>query len=114
MVDGSSKSSGGLKGFFQKAYNSLETLGKTGGGYVFAYSMWAAKTGGTLGFYFATTAMVTFMPLLFEISRERQQLETERSLVKDLRSQGFGDRQLQEMGFTTASIHEPSVASLKK
>lgn len=97
--------------------------------------------------------MVVFMPLFFEIARERQVriifeiwnnillyqcvlicvpdnvyfgffsfsflvlilfqlLETERSLVKDMRSQGFSDRQLQELGFSSTAIHEPSVASL--
>lgn len=40
-------------------------------------------------------------------------LETEKSVVKDFRSQGFGDRQLQEMGFGQAAIHPPSVAALK-
>jgi len=34
----------------------------------------------------------------------------EKSVVKDFRNQGFGDRQLAEMGFTQAAIHEPSVA----
>lgn len=104
---------GGVKGFFSKAYKSLETLGTKGGQAAFATSIWAAKTAGTYGFYVATTAMVIFMPLLFEIGRERQQLETERSVIKDMRSQGFGDRQLQELGFSSAAIHEPSVA-LKK
>jgi len=109
-----SQSVGGIKGFFSKAYHSLETLGTKGGTFALSTSIWAAKMVGTFGFYLATTAMVVFMPLVFEIARERQSLETERSVIKDLRSQGFGDRQMQEMGFSSAAVHEPSVASLKK
>jgi hypothetical protein len=64
---------------------------------------------------FSTRLAMAFLTfLLFRNQTNQQQLETERSLVKDLRSQGFGDRQLQEMGFTATAIHEPSVASLKK
>jgi hypothetical protein len=72
MADNRSRSTGGLKGFFTNAWNSMETLGTSGGKIALASSIWAAKTAGTLGFYIATTAMVTFMPLLFEITRERQ------------------------------------------
>lgn len=50
------------------------------------------------------------MPLIFEISREAQQIESEKSQVKDLRSQGFSDRQLEQMGFAEAAIRPPSVA----
>jgi hypothetical protein len=40
-------------------------------------------------------------------------LETDRAEVKDLKSRGFSDRQLQEMGFSENALHAPSVASLK-
>ena len=50
------------------------------------------------------------MPLIFEISREAQQIEAEKSQVKDLRSQGFSDRQLEQMGFVESAIRAPSVA----
>lgn len=40
-------------------------------------------------------------------------LDTERSLVKDLKSRGYSDRQLTEMGFCDNAMHTPSVA-LKK
>ena len=43
----------------------------------------------------------------------RQMLEVERSQIKDLKTRGYSDRQLQEMGFSENSIHTPSVASLK-
>jgi len=105
-----SKQLGGIKGFLSRAYQSVETLGTKGGIYALSTGLWAAQKAGNLGFYIATTAMVTFVPLMFEIARERQSLDMEKSVVKDFRNQGFGDRQLAEMGFTQAAIHEPSVA----
>lgn len=41
-------------------------------------------------------------------------LETERSLIRDLKGRGYSDRQLTEMGFSDNALHTPSVASLKK
>ena len=63
---------GGIKGFFTRAYHSLETLSTQGSKAALAGTTWAAKKAGAFGFFFATTAMVIFMPLLFEIGRERQ------------------------------------------
>ena len=63
---------GGIKGFLSRAYQSMETLGTKGGSYALSTSLWAARTAGTWGFYAATTAMVVFVPLMFEIGRERQ------------------------------------------
>jgi hypothetical protein len=40
-------------------------------------------------------------------------LETERAQIKDLKSKGYSDRQLQELGFSENALHSPSVASLK-
>ena len=41
-----------------------------------------------------------------------QMIEVERSQVKDLRGQGYADRQLQEMGFCEAAVQRaPSVAA---
>jgi len=40
-------------------------------------------------------------------------IENERVHVKDLRNKGFSDRQLQEMGFSEISIHNPSVSLSK-
>lgn len=42
-----------------------------------------------------------------------QMLENDRSLVKDLKSRGYSERQLSEMGFSASAIHNPSVASMK-
>jgi hypothetical protein len=39
-------------------------------------------------------------------------IETEKSQIKDYKSRGYSDRQLQEMGFSDAAMHTPSVASL--
>jgi hypothetical protein len=50
---------------------------------------------------------------MFEIAREGQMLETDRITVKEYRNRGYSDRQLQEMGFSEASIHSPSVAVQK-
>lgn len=41
-------------------------------------------------------------------------VDTERTLVKELRNQGHSDRQLQELGFLEVSLHTPAVASMKK
>jgi len=41
-------------------------------------------------------------------------IETEKQQVKDFRSQGYSDRQLQEIGFCEAAIRRaPSVAMAK-
>jgi len=55
-----------------------------------------------------------FMPLIFEIAREGQMIENEKVQVKDLRNQGYADRQLVEMGFCEAAVRRaPSVAMNK-
>lgn len=60
--------SGGIKGFFQKAAKSFQS----GGIFAFDSTKWLAVKGAQIGFIIATTSMVVFMPLLFEISREGQ------------------------------------------
>lgn len=59
---------GGIKGFFTNAYKSFSE----GGGVAKDWSLWAAGTAAKVGFIIATTSMVVFMPLLFEIGREGQ------------------------------------------
>jgi hypothetical protein len=105
----SSSPSGGIKGFFQKAAKSF----KSGGIFAKDTVTWLGTKGARIGFIVATTVMVTFMPLMFEIAREGQMLETDRITVKEYRNRGYSDRQLQEMGFSEASIHSPSVAVQK-
>jgi hypothetical protein len=41
-------------------------------------------------------------------------LENERMQVKELKSRGFSDRQLQEMGYCESALHTPSLALAKK
>jgi hypothetical protein len=40
-------------------------------------------------------------------------IETERAQIKDLKSKGYSERQLQEMGFSESALFQPSVASLQ-
>ena len=63
-----SNSSGGLKGFFLKAGKSFYT----GGIFAKDQSYKIASMLGKFGFIFATTCIVAFVPLVFEISREGQ------------------------------------------
>jgi len=52
------------------------------------------------------------MFLLLNISI--QMIETEKAQVKDFRSQGFSDRQLEDLGFSKAAVQRaPSVAIVK-
>mmetsp|Transcript_1904 Transcript_1904/g.4690 ORF Transcript_1904/g.4690 Transcript_1904/m.4690 type:complete len:114 (+) Transcript_1904:131-472(+) len=104
----SASSPGGIKGFFQKAGKSFFV----GGMWAKDASWWLLQKGGTFGIFLASTSMVVLMPLVFEINREVQMLDSERLQVKELRNQGHSDRQLQEMGFGERSLHNPSVASL--
>lgn len=64
----SSSPSGGIKGFFQKAAKSF----KSGGIFAKDTVTWLGTKGARIGFIVATTVMVTFMPLMFEIAREGQ------------------------------------------
>jgi hypothetical protein len=69
--------SGGIKGFFQRAYSSF------GKGLQFSrdWSWWLAQKGGTVGLALASTSMIVLMPLIFEINRE--------VMVCPLHCQGF-------------------------
>ena len=64
---------------------------------------------GKTGFILSTTMIVVVMPLIMEISREAQVVELERLQVKELKSQGYSDNQLQQMGFSDSSLYNPSV-----
>uniref|UniRef100_A0A7S3LEZ8 Mitochondrial import receptor subunit TOM22 homolog n=1 Tax=Amphora coffeiformis TaxID=265554 RepID=A0A7S3LEZ8_9STRA len=103
-----SKPAGGIKGFLQKT-------GQLG---IWTYEkgttvvQWTYRYGGQAAFILATTSMVVLMPLLFEITREAQLIETERLEANDLRSKGYADRQLKEMGFSDTVLHAPSVSTM--
>ena len=62
----SSKASGGLKGFLQRASSSfLKAFDASK-----EYGSWFAHYGGQVGIFLASTSMVVLMPLIFEINRE--------------------------------------------
>jgi len=64
----------------------------------------AAKMAGNVGFVLATTSIVVLMPLIFEIMREGQMIESDKLQVKDLRQQGYSDGQLTEIGFSKVAL----------
>lgn len=103
---------GGLKGLIKKTGKFFTA----GGIFVRDNGTIVAKTcyewGGWMAFVAATTSMVVLMPLIFEMAREGQMIETEKAQIKDLKSKGYSDRQLQELGFSEAALHTPSVASV--
>mmetsp|Transcript_7707 Transcript_7707/g.14530 ORF Transcript_7707/g.14530 Transcript_7707/m.14530 type:complete len:113 (-) Transcript_7707:120-458(-) len=106
-----SNTSGGIKGFFTRASKSFLTCGL----YAKDSSYWVAEKLCRVGFMVATVSIVVLMPLVFEIAREGQMIESERLQVKELRAEGFSDRQLQEMGYLSASIDRaPAVATMQK
>ncbi|GAX24253.1 hypothetical protein FisN_4Hh046 [Fistulifera solaris] len=107
MVD--AKKSGGLKGILQRTGKFFYS----GGLYAYQFAKVGYVYGGKVAFSVATTSMIVLMPLLFEIAREGQMIETERAQIKDLKSKGYSERQLQEMGFSESALFQPSVASLQ-
>eukprot|EP00553_Chaetoceros_curvisetus_P015455 CAMPEP_0204651752 /NCGR_PEP_ID=MMETSP0718-20130828/13910_1 /ASSEMBLY_ACC=CAM_ASM_000674 /TAXON_ID=230516 /ORGANISM="Chaetoceros curvisetus" /LENGTH=108 /DNA_ID=CAMNT_0051675593 /DNA_START=73 /DNA_END=396 /DNA_ORIENTATION=- len=92
--------SGGLKGFFTRAGKSF----MTGGLFARDQSVWMAEKLAKIGFIVATTSIVVFMPLVFEIAREGQMVETEKLEVAALRDEGYSDNQFREMGYAEAAI----------
>lgn len=109
MAAKKAKTTGGIKGFLERASSSFAK----GGLMAQKYSWILAKKAGSVGFIVATTSIVVMLPLIFEISRESLGIENERSRVKDLRSQGFSDRQLEGMGFSKAALYTAAVAVTK-
>ena len=64
----SSQQPGGLKGFLTKASKSFVA----GGIFAKDKSLWVAQKMAKVGLIIATTSIVVFMPLIFEIAREGQ------------------------------------------
>ncbi|KAL3809969.1 hypothetical protein ACHAXA_007745 [Cyclostephanos tholiformis] len=91
---------GGIKGFLGRAGISFYV----GGMYCKEKSWALARMAGNLAFIVATTSMVVLMPLIFEIMREGQLIETDKLHVKELRQQGYSDNQLRELGFPAVSL----------
>lgn len=52
--------------------------------------------------------------ILFSFSRFLQLLEMERLEANDLKSKGYVDRQLKELGFSDMVLHAPSVVTSGK
>ncbi|KAL3780618.1 hypothetical protein ACHAW5_000156 [Stephanodiscus triporus] len=96
----SQQKEGGIKGFLSRAGKSFYA----GGMYCKEKSWVAARMAGNLAFIVATTSMVVLMPLIFEIMREGQLIETDKLHVKELRQQGYSDNQLRELGFPKVSL----------
>jgi len=105
-----SRPTGGIKGFFLKAGRSFHT----GGLFATEKSYWLAEKLCRVGFIVATTSIVAIMPLIFEIAREGQMVESEKIQVKELRNEGYSDRQLQEMGFCESAVLRAPAVALKK
>ena len=101
-----SSSPSGLKGLLQKTGKLVIN------GSVVArdWGLFAYRYGGNVAFCVATVCVVTFGPLMFEVAREAQGLESERALAKEYTSKGFSHQQLQEMGFRPQALHAPAVA----
>lgn len=108
----SGRNGGGLKGFLQRTGKIANNTGS----FIFhigtSIMNWSYKWGGSTAFVVATSSVLVFFPLLFEIGREGEMLEMEKLQSKDLKSKGYSDRQLKEMGFSDAVLHAPAVASM--
>mmetsp|Transcript_8368 Transcript_8368/g.10587 ORF Transcript_8368/g.10587 Transcript_8368/m.10587 type:complete len:113 (-) Transcript_8368:102-440(-) len=106
----SSSSGGGLKGFFTKAGKSFVTAGSYGKD----QSYWVAEKLAKLGFIFVTSCIVVFVPLVFEIAREGQMIQSEKLEVNELRNQGYSDQQMKELGYSPISIARAPSSVLMK
>mmetsp|Transcript_10010 Transcript_10010/g.13223 ORF Transcript_10010/g.13223 Transcript_10010/m.13223 type:complete len:114 (+) Transcript_10010:106-447(+) len=106
------KEAGGIKGFFQRTGKVVHSAGMACVQFGSTGALWAYKWGGSTAFVVATSSVLVFMPLLFEIGREGEMLETEKLQANDMKSKGYSDRQLKDMGFSDLVLHTPSVASL--
>lgn len=74
MAAASDRPVGGIKGFLTKAVQSFST----GGALATQWGYWLAQKAGHIGIIVASTSMVIFLPLIFEINREVQVRERER------------------------------------
>jgi len=96
-------SAGGVKGLLLKSW-------KVGKGFVEvakAHFEWALRKGGRVAWMLATAGVLLLVPILFEVQRERQVIDTEKLMVEDLRKQGYPDQDIARMGYSSAV--EPAV-----
>lgn len=70
------------------------------------------RLGGKSAWIFATTALITILPLILEVEREQSVIEIENLQVQHLKSQGYTQAQLAQMGFrdqsTTLATETPT------
>ena len=64
------------------------------------YGWIGARYMGKSYFVLSTTLLIVFLPLITEIAREPEVINSEKLQIKELRSQGYSDPQLQQMGFS--------------
>ena len=61
------------------------------------------------GFLISTTLFITLIPLIMEIDREGVVMADEKLKVADLRSKGFQDSQMMQMGLSESAVYGTSV-----
>eukprot|EP00903_Cladosiphon_okamuranus_P008447 g8116.t1 len=86
------------------------SLGMSG----FGWAQWAAKKTGRTGWVLLTTAVVTLVPLVFEITREAQLIEQEQIHINALLAEGKTRQEIAQMGLLSAldpNVMGPQAAS---
>ncbi|CAM9349506.1 unnamed protein product [Choristocarpus tenellus] len=78
------------------------SAGLTVGKYGETAVRWIARTGGKWGLIVVSTALVTILPLVFEISREQQQIEHENMQINALLAEGKTRQEIAHMGLWSA------------
>ncbi|CAM9768718.1 unnamed protein product [Ectocarpus sp. 12 AP-2014] len=86
------------RGVLQTLVVSGRSLGVAG----FGWAQWAAKKTGRTGWVLLTTAVVTLVPLVFEITREAQLVEQEKIHINALLAEGKTRQEIAQMGLYSA------------
>eukprot|EP00904_Undaria_pinnatifida_P010058 jgi/Undpi1/6182/HiC_scaffold_20.g08666.m1 len=89
---------------------SSKSVGKAG----LEWAQWAAQKTGRTGWILLTTAVVTLVPLVFEITREAQLIEQEKMTINALLAEGKTRQEIAQMGFFSAldpTVLGPEAAS---
>ncbi|CAM9307095.1 unnamed protein product [Ascophyllum nodosum] len=74
------------------------SLGKAGLG----WAKWASRLTGRTGWILLTTAVVTLVPLVFEVTREAQLIEQEKMQINALLAEGKTRHEIASMGLYSA------------
>lgn len=78
------------------------------------WAQWAARKTGRTGWILMTTAVVTLVPLVFEITREAQILDQENEQINNMLAAGKTRQEIAQMGFYSAldpTVLGPEAAS---